>query len=274
MTRRKRWAAIGGVAMAVLAAASLAAARQQGTTQGAAPPASGKPAAASKVDPKADEVLRRMSDFLSGQQTFSFAAEHATEVVLQSGQKLEFLADSNVTVQRPNHLRSDRRGEKANVSLYYDGKSVTLYGHGMNMYATAAAPPTLDAAIDFTRKQLNLEAPAADLLYADPYRVLMEDVVASTYVGEAVVDGVKCHHLAFRGNETDWQIWVEDGARPVPRRYVIVTKKVTGAPEFQVELREWNLSPQVTPGMFVFTPPPKSERIDFVGAAKAAKQAR
>jgi hypothetical protein len=274
MSRRRRWAVVGAAAV-VLGVASLAVARQQGTAPGAAPPAaSGKPVAASKVDPKASDLLKRMSDYLSGLQTFSFVAEHATEVVLQSGEKLEYLADANVTVQRPNHLRSDRRGEKANVSLYYDGKSVTIYGQRLNMYAMAAAPPTLDAAIDFTRKQLNLEAPAADLLYADPYRILMEDVVSGTYVGEAVVDGAKCHHLAFRGNETDWQVWVEDGARPLPRRYVIVSKKVTGTPEFQVELREWNLSPSVTPEMFVFTPPPNSERIDFVGAAKAAKQAR
>ncbi|HXU83226.1 MAG TPA: DUF2092 domain-containing protein [Polyangia bacterium] len=274
MTRRKRWAVIGGAA-AVLGVASLAVARQQETAPGAVPPAAGgKAAAAPRVDPKANELLKRMSDYLSGLQTFSFVAEHATEVVLQSGEKLEFLADSNVMVQRPNHLRSDRRGEKANVSLYYDGKSVTIYGHRMNMYAMAAAPPTLDAAIDFTRKQLNVEAPAADLLYAAPYPILMEDVVSGTYVGEAVVDGAKCHHLAFRGNETDWQVWIEDGARPLPRRYVIVSKKVVGTPEFQVELRAWNLSPQVTPEMFVFRPPPGSERIDFVGAAKAARQAR
>jgi hypothetical protein len=270
MTRRARWAVIGGAAVAVLGVASLAVARQPGT---ATPPAaSEKPGAAPKVDPKANDLLKRMSDYLSGLQTFSFAAEHATEVVLKSGEKLEFLADSNVTVQRPNHLRSDRRGEKANVSLYYDGKSMTIYGHGMNMYATAAAPPTLDAAIDFARKQLNLEAPAADLLYADPYKVLMEDVVSGTYVGEAVVDGTKCHHLAFRGNDSDWQVWIEDGARPLPRRYVIVSKKVAGTPEFQVELREWKVSPPVTPETFVFTPPPRSERIEFVGAAKAVKQ--
>src|SRR3954464_3371979 len=154
MTRRKRWAVIGGAA-AVVGVASMAGARQQGTAPGGAPPAaSGKAAAGPKVDPRANDLLKRMSDYLAGLQPFSFAAEHATEVVLQSGEKLEFLADSNVTVQRPNHLRSDRRGEKANVSLYYDGKSVTIFGHRMNMYATTAAPPTLDAAIDFTRKQL------------------------------------------------------------------------------------------------------------------------
>jgi len=32
--------------------------------------------------------------------------------------------------------------------------------------------------------------------------------------------GVECEHLAFRGHVTDWQLWIETGAKPVPRKYV------------------------------------------------------
>jgi hypothetical protein len=274
MTTGKNWI-LHAVTLAAIAAGLLlapaAGARQQAGEQP-------RPAASAKVkpaiDPKADEMLRRMSDYLAGLKSFSFAAEHATEVVLKSGEKLEFLADSTVTVQRPNMLRSDRKGEMADVSFIYDGKAMTIYGRRMNMYASADAPPTLDAAIDFARERLNLEAPAADLLYSNPYKVLMEDVVSGTYVADATVDGVKTHHLAFRGNETDWQIWIEDGPRPLPRRFVIVSKKVASDPEFAVELREWNLEPRVTPDMFSFKPPAGAERIDFVSAGKTARPAR
>jgi hypothetical protein len=216
------------------------------------------------VEPKADQLLKQMSDFLAKQQAFSVGTEHGTEVVLKTGQKLDLVANSNVVIQRPNRLRTDRSGEIADLSFYYDGKEITLYGRKMNMYATAEAPHALDAAIDFARQQLDLEAPAADLLYSNPYKVLMEDVVSGSYIGEAVIDGKQCHHLAFRGNETDWQIWIEDGARPLPLRFVIVSKKVTGAPEFTVTLKNWNLNPTINPDLFTFTPPPKAERIEFV----------
>jgi hypothetical protein len=195
-------------------------------------------------------------------------------VVLKSGQKIEFNASSEVDVQRPNQVRSDRKGELAHVSLFYDGSSVTIYGRRANFYATAKAPPTIDATIDFLRDRLDIDIPAADLLTSDPYRVLMEDVVAGMYVGKADIGGVPCHHLAFRGDKTDWQIWIEDSVNPVPRKLVVTTKDVRSMPEFSVELHDWNLDPRWTPNFFTFVPPRGAERIDFLGLANLPKPPR
>jgi hypothetical protein len=252
------------LAMVVTLASAMALAQQKQQQQ---------PQSGAEVEPKADQILRKMSDFLAAQKTFNVTTEHNTEVVLDSGQKLDFLAGSNLTVQRPNKLRSDRTGEMADLALFYDGKSVTLYAKRMNLYATAPAPGNLDEAIDFTRQKLDLDAPAADLLYAKPYDVLMEDVVSGKYIATAIIDGKLCHHLAYRGNETDWQIWVEDGARPLPRRFTITSKKVKGTPDYTVELTKWDLNPKITPDLFVFTPPPKAERIEFAGL-RAQKESR
>jgi hypothetical protein len=40
------------------------------------------------------------------------------------------------------------------------------------------------------------------------------------------VIGVECDHLAFRNADTDWQIWIESGAKPIPRKYVITSKGI------------------------------------------------
>jgi hypothetical protein len=228
------------------------------------PPAPAQPQEAPKIDPKAERILKGMCDYLAAQKTFSVEAGHVLQAVLKSGEKLDFVADSDLTVQRPNKLRSDRLGEIAHVSFYYDGKDMTIFGRKVNMYATTPAPPTLDEAIDFARQKLDIDAPAADLLYAKPYDTLMEDVVSSQYVSEATIDGQKCHHLAFRGNETDWQIWVADGPQPLPLRYTIVTKKVAGEPQFTVTLAKWNTNPHIVADTFTFTPPKGAERIDFL----------
>ena len=50
------------------------------------------------------------------------------------------------------------------------------------------------------------------------------------YIGRGVVDGVEYEHLAARNLDTDWQIWIELGERPVPRKYVITSKTVAAAP--------------------------------------------
>jgi hypothetical protein len=217
-----------------------------------------------KVDPKARSLVQAMSQFLGSQPKLSFRAEGSTEVVLKSGEKVEFDHASTVRVKRPNALRSDREGEIAKLSLFYDGRTFTLAGQEKGNYAVAAAPPNLDEAIDVARQKLGIEAPGADLLYSKPYDALMEDVVSGTYVGKVALDGVPCHHLAFRGNESDWQIWIEDGPRPLPRKLVITSKKVQGEPEFRVALSQWNLAPNFDPTTFRFTPPPGATRIDFL----------
>ncbi len=212
-----------------------------------------------------------MSDYLGQQHAFVVSASPMLEVVLRSGEKIQLLSNARVAVERPNHLRSDRTGPVADLSLYYDGDTLTLYGARRNLYATADAPPRLDAAIDFAREHLDLEAPGADLLYGDVYDTLMEDVVSGMYVGEAVVDGVLCDQLAFRGNETDWQLWIERGARPLPRRYVIVSKHERAQPEFAVDLYDWDLNPRFATGFFDFQPPPGAQQIRFRAARSGAR---
>jgi hypothetical protein len=215
-----------------------------------------------------------MSNSLAVISSFGFDADHVTEVVLRSGEKLAITGTSRVRVQRPDKLRSDRRGEATDVSLFYDGQTIALAGYRNNLYATAPAPPTLDAAIDFAREQLGLEAPASDLLYSDPYRALMEDVVSATYVGTADIDGAPCYQLAFRGHDVDWQIWIEQGPRSLPRRYLIVSKSQPGAPEFSVTLRSWVVGPAFPDDTFVFRPQLGAERIDFLGMRAAAAAAQ
>lgn len=237
----------------------------------AAPNASSAPAAAPAVDAQAKDVLQKMSNYLGSQPELSVRADGATELVRDNGQRIELDHSSLVRLRRPDKLRSDRRGDVTALQFYYDGQTFTLFGKEHLYYAQAPAPPVLDQAIDAARERFGIEAPAADLLYSKPYDVLMEDVTSGVYVGKAIVGDISCHHLAFRGNETDWQIWVDAGATPLPRKLVIVSKKVKGSPEFRVVLSEWNLSPKLDDAVFRFVPPAGATKIDFVQKKGASK---
>jgi hypothetical protein len=187
------------------------------------------------------------------------------EVVRDSGQKLQFLATSNVSVRRPNKLRSDRRGEVVDASFLYNGKTITVYGKRMNMYAQTTAPPTIDEALDYAQSRLDLDAPGVDLIYSNAYKALTEDVVSGMRVGPAFIGDVPCQHLAYRGNAVDWQLWIQDGAEPLPLKYVITTKDVKSSPEFSVEFRDWETSAVLPDELFEFTPPAGAQRIEFLG---------
>jgi len=225
------------------------------------------------VDPRADQLLRKMARDLASAKTLQFDAEHVTEVVTKQGQKIQLLATSRVDVQRPNKLRSDRTGPLADASLYYNGRDLTIYGRRVNMYATAQAPDTIDKAIDFGRDELGLDAPAADLLYTDAYPTLMEDVVSGTYLGLEDVGGRACHHLAYVGHQTDWQIWIEDGPRALPCRYVITSKRVKESPEYTIDLKNWKVDERLPAETFTFTPPRDAVKIDFFRENKQGGQA-
>lgn len=220
------------------------------------------------LDPKAMAIFRDMSDFLSKQQKFTLHADGSLEVVRNDGQKLEFAHASDISVRRPNGLKSERRGDIASLQLFYDGKELTLFDKKDNYYATRPAPATIDATIDMARDKLGLETAAADLLYSNPYQAMTEDVVKSTYIGTSDVRGVRCHQLAFRGNESDWQLWVADAKEPVPCKLVITSKKVKGTPEFRTEFSQWNFAPDFTDATFHFTPPPGAQKIDFLQDVK------
>jgi hypothetical protein len=76
--------------------------------------------------------------------------------------------------------------------------------------------------------------------------------------------GVECEHLAFRSPDLDWQLWVEIGARPIPRKYVITSKHVAGAPQYTLRIKEWKTDVPVAADAFAFKPPADAKRVELV----------
>ena len=107
-------------------------------------------------------------------------------------------------------------------------------------------------------------APAGDLLYRNAYDILMDGVTDGFVVGKAVIEGVLCDHLAFRAPHVDWQIWVQQGTQPLPRKIVITTRDLTNAPQFAVTVTKWNLKPTFGAQTFAFTPPAGVKKVDFL----------
>jgi hypothetical protein len=213
-----------------------------------------QPQSRKSIEPKAEQTLRQMADYMAGLKSFTVHSAAVDEVVLTSGQKLQLASESKVSVERPNRLLSEQLGGASGLAFYYDGKTMTLACKANNSYATAPAPTTLDATIDKARKQFQIEAPGADLLYSRPYEILTEQVTGGKFIGREVIDGVATNHLAFEGEEVDWQIWIQEGSQPLPLRFVIVSKTVKGQPEFAVTLSDWDTRANIDDSTFAFQP--------------------
>jgi hypothetical protein len=219
------------------------------------------------VDPEALAILRRATDAVGSLERFSLRAESTLEAVLVSGQKIEFDSDVTLTVERPNRMAAARRGAASNQSLFFDGADLVLYSPKEGYYAAAKPPATLEGMLDFARDELDLTAPAADLIYRDAYESLIEGMTSGFVVGrDARLGGESCTHLAFRKPGVDVQIWVSNGDRPLPMKYVLTTTDQAANPRFGVTIAEWNLDPQIDSSTFRFEPPPGARRIEFLRA--------
>ena len=87
---------------------------------------------------------------------------------------------------------------------------------------------------------------------SNPYDELMPEVTEVKDLGSGVIDGRECDHLAFRTAEVDWQIWIAQGEAPYPCRYVITSKGVAQAPQYQIDVRDWRTGDAVPIDDFAF----------------------
>jgi hypothetical protein len=216
------------------------------------------------VEPHARKILQAMGEYLKTAKAFSVHGEITHEEVLPSGRKLQYSASNNVMIQRPNRIRADYCGDLRKSSFWYDGKSVTLLHTDKRLYATFSAPKDIDSTVDFAMDKYGLSIPLADLVYSDPYAVLIENVESGFYEGLHTVSGVKCHHLAFTQENIDWQIWIEDGAQAVPRKVVITYKDSPGCPQYTAVLSDWDFSVRLPDILFTFEAPVHAEQIEFL----------
>jgi len=218
--------------------------------------------AADELNPDADEILQSMSNFFAGTQAFSVSADISSEVITLEGQKLQMNSHANLLIDRPSRFHVTRQGRFADAELFYDGAKLTLFGKTLNAYVQKDVTGTIDDAIHAIEQGTGLSLPGADLLLSDPYKALASGVTSSGYYGKAYVGGVECHHLAFRTPKVDWQIWVKAGDEPLPMKYVITTKWMTGAPQYSVQLSNWNTKPVIAASRFKFVAPQGAEKLE------------
>jgi hypothetical protein len=85
------------------------------------------------------------------------------------------------------------------------------------------------------------------------------------------VGGVTCDHYAYRQPGIDWQVWIQKGDFPLPRRIVVTTTTDEARPQYTSVL-SWNLAPSYNEATFSFAPPPGVNKVPFAGRTVASRQ--
>ena len=208
-------------------------------------------------------LLRAMADYTAAQKSISATFDSDIEVITAELQKIQFASSGQLKLLRPDKLRFRRTGGYADVEVVYDGKTVSFYGNNAKAYVQTDIPGTVDKLVDAVHERIGAALPGTDLLLSNAFEVLTSDVEVSEHIGQGVVDGVECEHLAFRGHDTDWQIWIQTGANPIPRKYVITSKTLAGAPQYTLRIKDWKTDPIADAEAFAFKPPEGATKVSL-----------
>lgn len=214
---------------------------------------------AGAADEEARAILKTMTDYLAAQQTISLTFDSDIEVITPQMEKIQFTNSGEALLSRPDKLRVRRIGGYSDVELVFDGATISIHGRSVNGYAQIEAPGAVDQLIASLRLGHGIALPGADLLLTNAYDVLIAGVMEAKYIGHGVIDGRDCEHLAFRNFDTDWQLWVEVGDRPMPCKMVITSKTINNAPQYTLRVKEWQTGIDLAPDAFAFTPPAGAE---------------
>ena len=223
-------------------------------------------AAAACSDARADDsgaLLKAMADYTAAQKSISATFDSDVEVITSELQKIQFASSGQLKMTRPDKLRVRRTGGYADVELVYDGKTVSLYGNNAKAYVQTEAPGTIDDLIAALQARTGGAMPGTDLLTSNAFEILTSDVIDGEHIGQGVVDGIECEHLAFRGHDTDWQIWIQTGPQPIPRKYVITSKTLAGAPQYTLRIKDWKTDPIADAEAFTFKAPEGATKVDL-----------
>jgi hypothetical protein len=227
----------------------------------------------SAIDPDAIAALEKMGTYLRTLKSFGVHATVTTEDVTDDGQKIQRSSVVDMIAARPNRMRVEVADQRQPRTLFYDGKTFTMWAPRVKFYATTEAPPSILELVDTLDEKYDIEVPFVDLFRWGTPESAVADITDALDAGPVSVNGVTCTQYVFRQAGLDWQIWIQNGDYPLPLKLVLTTTTDEARPQ-HTSLYTWNLAPSFNDKAFAFEPPSDAKKITFaeVAASRAGEK--
>jgi hypothetical protein len=261
--------------VAVLGAAGLAVGWTGNAQAQSAPPMRSVSATsrdtAPTIDTAAVNALRRMGTYLRNLTAFQIEADVTTEEVLRDGQKIQMANAVKLIASRPNKLRVELISDRKQRLFTFDGKDFTLFAPRQKFYSTVAAPGTINDLAKVLEEKYDVDLPLVDLFRWGTSDEQINAIRAAKDIGPCIIDEIPCNHYAFRQNGVDWQLWIQNGAHPLPLKVVLTTTTDDARPQ-HTSLYTWNLAPVFNDAVFAVKPPEDFKKIGMAEVATSRTQ--
>lgn len=218
-----------------------------------------------KMEPAAVNALNEMGAYLRTLKDFQVQSTGTSEIVLTDGQKVQLAQTTNLIAKRPDRLMADVVSDQGAKLYVYDGKTFSILSRDDNYYATVPAPGTLLEVANVLDDKYNIELPLVDLFLWGSPGATAPKLTSAIDIGSSDVGGITCEHYAYRQEGLDWQVWIQKGSHPLPKKMVLTTTTDEARPQ-HTSVLTWNLAPSYNEATFAFEPPPDAHKISFASA--------
>lgn len=213
------------------------------------------------IDPDAVTALNKMGTYLRSMKAFQVEAVSSRDDVLDDGQLVTLDSTVNFLARFPDRLRVEVNSAQQHRLYLYNGKNFTVFGERVKYYATIPAPETVGKLAIELADKYGIEIPLEDLFYWGTPQSKEKEITAAIDIGPSQIGGVTCEHYAFRQKGLDWQVWIQLGDYPLPRKLVLTTLADDARPRYIATLT-WNLAPSFNEAAFEFDPPEDAHKIE------------
>jgi hypothetical protein len=218
----------------------------------------------SNVDPDAIDAVKKMAAYLHTLKSYQVIDDVTQDDVLEDGLIVQSTSKVDYLLARPNRMRVEVTSDDRHRLYLYDGKTFTVWARLVNYYATVPAPPTIGELFEKVMDKYDIELPLYDLYNWGNNDEDINKIKTAIDIGPSAVNGVTCEHYAFHQEGVDWQLWIQLGEFPLPRKLVITTLTDEARPQHSDTLT-WNLAPSFNDEAFAFDPPADAKRVLLEG---------
>lgn len=220
---------------------------------------------------EAKTALEDMGRYLRGLKSFELTADGTAEARAENGQNVEFALQLHYLVQTPNRLMGEISTGARKVQMFYDGTKLTIAAPGKGYYTDAPMSGNLSTLLAQADAKYGVTLPLESLFrWGDSARPL-ELPTSGFKVGTAACGTAICDQYAYRQPGADWQMWVKQGASPLPVRLVFTGTDRVSRPRTTANLT-WVTDTPIAADRFTFTPATGATRIAMKPASSAKTQ--
>jgi hypothetical protein len=214
-----------------------------------------------RVTPVAAGLLLNAYRYIGGLKQFSIDAVTTSDDLYQDKMIMTHTHHIQIKLKRPNQLYIYKYGDLQEKKYYLNEGKFTVYDQVSNYYGSMEVPVSVDKALDYLFEKYDIKTSLANILYTDLDRRIPPKS-KGYYFGISNVDDIACHHIGFASETQEYQVWIEQGKRPLIRKFIIIDKTEPSLPRSGTILR-WKLHEKMNQRSFVFDAPKKAMEINI-----------